>query len=150
MYTERARRAIIFIASGRGRHSHKWEVYIDGHSSNPSTNVFCNSKLTARAPGDVLLSYLQALQLTGSELQSFMALQCLFDGVLVRSTFAVATPLVPLGLLTLCSFMEFFSRGMGDLERLEALKSHQDFTHSTDQPNKQRSCFHQLKQCKKA
>jgi len=63
--------------------------------------------------GDPLLGYLAALQFTSSEVQNFLALQCLYDGVTVRSMFAVATPLVPLLLLIACGCVEAFSRGLG-------------------------------------
>jgi len=65
------------------------------------------------AQGDPLLGYLEALQFTSSELQNFLALQCVYDGVTVRSLFALATPLVPLLLLIACGCGEVFSRGLG-------------------------------------
>jgi len=65
------------------------------------------------AQGDALLGYLEALQFTTSEVQNFLALQCLYDGATVRSMFAIATPLVPLLLLIACGCVEVFSRGLG-------------------------------------
>jgi len=67
----------------------------------------------ADAQGDALFGYLEALQFTSSELQNFLALQCVYDGEAVRSLFALATPLVPLLLLIACGVAEVFSPGLG-------------------------------------
>jgi hypothetical protein len=48
------------------------------------------------------VSYVEALQFTASELQGVFALQCIFDGALVRLASAIATPVVPLILLLAC------------------------------------------------
>ena len=64
-------------------------------------------------PGDVLS--LEAFQLTTNELQSLLALQCIFEPAAVRTFFATATPLVPLILLLACCFLETFFKGMGTL-----------------------------------
>ena len=65
----------------------------------------------------MLLAYLEVLLLTGTKVQNFFALQCIFDGLTVRSLFAVATPVFPLVLLVLCGFLEFFGpAGMGSLD----------------------------------
>ena len=71
--------------------------------------------LKAIIQGDWLLSNLEMFQFTTSELQSFIALQCIFDGELVRTAFAIATPLMPLALLLLCGGLEVYSKGLGDL-----------------------------------
>lgn len=62
---------------------------------------------------DVLVSYVEALQFTTSELQGIFALQCIFDGALVRVVSAIATPVVPLILLLACCIVEFFFQGTG-------------------------------------
>lgn len=63
--------------------------------------------------GDELLSYLQISQLTFTELQGFLALQCVFDGALVRLLFALLTPTGPLVVLLGCCVIEAFLRGTG-------------------------------------
>eukprot|EP00913_Durusdinium_trenchii_P019936 g18739.t1 len=55
-----------------------------------------------QSSSDLVLSLLEVLQFTSTE-----------DGVAVRSLFALATPLVPLLILLLCSCAEIFSRGLG-------------------------------------
>ena len=60
------------------------------------------------------MSYVEALQFTASELQDVFALQCIFDGALVRLASAIATPVVPLILLLACCIVEIFSEGTGD------------------------------------
>ncbi|CAK8995706.1 Leucine-rich repeat receptor-like serine/threonine-protein kinase RGI4 (Protein RECEPTOR OF RGF1 2) (Protein RGF1 INSENSITIVE 4) (Protein STERILITY-REGULATING KINASE MEMBER 2) [Durusdinium trenchii] len=62
--------------------------------------------------GDELLSYLQISQLTFTELQGFLALQCVFDGALVRLLFALLTPTGPLVVLLGCCVIEAFLRGI--------------------------------------
>ena len=69
--------------------------------------------------GGELLGYVEALQLTATELQGFASLQCRFDGALVRSIFALASPLVPLLVVLACSGLEVYSRGMGALGLVE-------------------------------
>ena len=66
------------------------------------------------APGGEFFS-LEAFQLTSNELQNLVALQCIFEGAVVRVFFATATPLMPLVLLLACCFLEIFSKGMGTL-----------------------------------
>mmetsp|Transcript_36661 Transcript_36661/g.79054 ORF Transcript_36661/g.79054 Transcript_36661/m.79054 type:complete len:616 (+) Transcript_36661:836-2683(+) len=83
---------------------------------DPAANVADAANVTDAddgAQGDALLGYLEALQFTTSEVQNFLALQCLYDGATVRSMFAIATPLVPLLLLIACGCLEVFSRGLG-------------------------------------
>ena len=65
--------------------------------------------------GDELLSYLQISQLTFTELQGFLALQCVFDGALVRLLFALLTPTGPWVVLLGCCVIEAFLRGTGGL-----------------------------------
>ena len=69
------------------------------------------------AQGDEFFS-LEAFQLTTSEIQNLVALQCIFEGAAVRVFFATATPLMPLSLLLACCFLEVFSKGMGHLAEL--------------------------------
>ena len=64
--------------------------------------------------GDELLSCMQAVLLTSTEIQNVFALQCLFDALTVRSIFAVATPVIPVALLVMCGFLEFCRPGVGD------------------------------------
>jgi len=82
---------------------------------DPAANVADAANVTEddSSQSDPLLGYLEALQFTSSEVQNFLALQCLHDGVTVRSMFALATPLVPLLLLIACGCVEVFSRGLG-------------------------------------
>eukprot|EP00435_Cladocopium_sp_Y103_P013945 s3795_g3.t1 len=80
---------------------------------NPAVDTAARVTDADNAQGDPLLGYLAALQFTSSEVQNFLALQCLYDGVTVRSLFALATPLVPLLLLIACGCLEVFSRGLG-------------------------------------
>ncbi|CAK9004781.1 unnamed protein product, partial [Durusdinium trenchii] len=62
---------------------------------------------------DAWLACLEMSQLTASELQRLVALQCRLDGAWVRSLFAIATPVVPLAMLLGCCFIEILSRGTG-------------------------------------
>ena len=64
---------------------------------------------------------MEAFQLTATELQNFVALQCIFDGAAVRVFFATATPVMPLALLLACCFLEIFSKGMGISAEVEGL-----------------------------
>ncbi|CAE7206176.1 unnamed protein product [Symbiodinium sp. CCMP2456] len=70
---------------------------------------------------DPLLSYIEILQFTGSELQSFLDFQCRYDGATVRGIFALATPLLPLLVLVACACLELRNRGMGIQLALRAL-----------------------------
>ena len=90
--------------------------------------------------GEAMMAYVEALQLTGTQLVSFVDLQCRFDGELVRrlvftsvtqtkgnlpklaeSSFlghsrtltALATPLLPILVLFSCSCLEICSLGTG-------------------------------------
>eukprot|EP00439_Symbiodinium_sp_Y106_P041875 s6746_g5.t1 len=64
---------------------------------------------------DPLLSYIEILQFTGAELQSFLDFQCRYDGATVRGIFALATPLLPLLVLVACACLELRNLGMGSL-----------------------------------
>ncbi|CAE7654385.1 FLS2 [Symbiodinium necroappetens] len=70
---------------------------------------------------DPLLSYIEILQFTGSELQSFLDFQCRYDGATVRGIFALATPLLPLLVLVACACLELRNLGMGIQLALRAL-----------------------------
>eukprot|EP00439_Symbiodinium_sp_Y106_P032306 s867_g3.t2 len=70
---------------------------------------------------DPLLSYIEILQFTGSELQSFLDFQCRYDGATVRGVFALATPLLPLLVLAACACLELRNLGMGIQLALRAL-----------------------------
>ncbi|CAE7546042.1 GSO2 [Symbiodinium natans] len=70
---------------------------------------------------DPLVSYMEVLQLTGTELSSFLDLQCHFDGASVRAAFAVATPVLPLLVLAACATLELWGRGKGIQLALRAL-----------------------------
>ena len=50
------------------------------------------------------MSYIEILQFTGSELQSFLDFQCRYDGATVRGVFALATPFLPLLVLAACAW----------------------------------------------
>ena len=64
---------------------------------------------------------MEAFQLTGHEIQSFLALQCrVADAVQVRYVFALGTPMAPLALLGSCLLLEFCARGMGALATSKA------------------------------
>ncbi|CAE7892400.1 unnamed protein product, partial [Symbiodinium necroappetens] len=70
---------------------------------------------------DPLFSYIEILQFTGSELQSFLDFQCRYDGATVRGVFALATPLLPLLVLVACACLELRNLGMGIQLALRAL-----------------------------
>ncbi|CAE7397498.1 FLS2, partial [Symbiodinium necroappetens] len=70
---------------------------------------------------DPLFSYIEILQFTGSELQSFLDFQCRYDGATVRGIFALATPLLPLLVLVACACLELRNLGMGIQLALRAL-----------------------------
>ncbi|CAK8998381.1 unnamed protein product [Durusdinium trenchii] len=73
------------------------------------------SHLGTRQSGNNLpeIPYLEGLQLTATELQNSMNLQCAFGGKTVRALAAFSSPLVPLGLLLCCSTLEIFRPGLG-------------------------------------
>lgn len=80
-----------------------------------------NATTTSAGDSDPLLSYVEVLQLTGSELISFVDLQCRADGPSVRAFLSLATPLFPLGVLAVCAALELGSRGTGVSAALKAL-----------------------------
>ncbi|CAK9032585.1 unnamed protein product [Durusdinium trenchii] len=75
--------------------------------------VSSGTETDEQTSSDPVLSLLEVFQFTSAEVQNFLALECVYDGVAVRSLFALATPLVPLLILLLCSCVEIFSRGLG-------------------------------------
>lgn len=84
----------------------------DDSSGNATEDVGGNDT-EVQTGSDALVSYVEALQFTASELQGVFALQCIFDGALVRLASAIATPVVPLILLLACCIVEIFSEGTG-------------------------------------
>eukprot|EP00435_Cladocopium_sp_Y103_P046232 s1552_g13.t1 len=94
-----------------GRLAKPMEMTLDAEGFNATDAI---NEGREENQSDVLLSYLELFLLTGAEIQNFFALQCVFDGLTVRSLFALATPVFPLVLLVLCGFLEFLGpAGMG-------------------------------------
>lgn len=59
------------------------------------------------------IPYMEALQLTATEVQNSLNLQCSFDAEMVRTMTALSSPLTPLLLLICCSALEYFRAGLG-------------------------------------
>eukprot|EP00435_Cladocopium_sp_Y103_P043821 s102_g12.t1 len=68
-----------------------------------------------------LLQKLEALQLTTTELQNLLNLQCSFDAQTVRTLAALSSPLAPLFLLLCCVALEFYRAGLGVSAALKML-----------------------------
>ncbi|CAK9044458.1 T-complex protein 1 subunit gamma (TCP-1-gamma) (CCT-gamma) (Chaperonin subunit CCTV gamma) [Durusdinium trenchii] len=68
---------------------------------------------TSLGEGLVEVPYLEALQLTTTELQNSLNLQCTFDPQTVRTLAALSSPLAPLLLLLCCPVLELYRPGFG-------------------------------------
>ncbi|CAE7475955.1 inlA [Symbiodinium natans] len=69
-----------------------------------------------RAPStqrQVEIPYLEGLQLTATQLQNSLNLQCNFHADTIRTLSALTSPLVPLVLLACCAALEPFQAGLG-------------------------------------
>ncbi|CAK9061744.1 LRR receptor-like serine/threonine-protein kinase FLS2 [Durusdinium trenchii] len=64
---------------------------------------------------------MEVLQFAVVELQGMVNLQCRFDGVVVRSLFALATPVVPLMMLMACAGLECWAPSYGISVALQVL-----------------------------
>lgn len=65
--------------------------------------------------------YLEALQLTTTELQNSLNLQCAFNAETVRMLAALSSPVVPLLLLACCAALELYRAGFGVSMALKTL-----------------------------